>query len=97
MNEKQITELIAKLKADEITEADFINKLKVLDTEDVHGFASIDHHRALRTGFPEVIFAEGKTVEQVVEIFIRLKSNDQPTPMYSIGLTPQLFVFNVTL
>jgi NCAIR mutase (PurE)-related protein len=35
-------------------------------------FASIDHHRALRQGFPEVIFGEGKTVEQTVAIAERL-------------------------
>lgn len=36
------------------------------------GFATIDHHRALRTGFPEVIFAQGKTPAQVVAIASRL-------------------------
>ena len=35
-------------------------------------FASIDHHRALRSGFPEVVFGEGKTVDQTVEICERL-------------------------
>lgn len=35
-------------------------------------FASIDHHRALRQGFPEVVFGEGKTTEQVVEIATRI-------------------------
>src|SRR5438105_1826862 len=36
------------------------------------GFAKLDHHRALRTGMPEVIFAEGKSDAQMVEIFSRL-------------------------
>ena len=36
------------------------------------GFATIDHHRALRQGFPEVIFGEGKTPEQVLEIAMRI-------------------------
>jgi len=36
------------------------------------GFATIDHHRALRAGFPEVVFGEGKTVEQIVAICDRL-------------------------
>lgn len=36
------------------------------------GFATIDHHRALRQGFPEVIFGEGKTPEQVLEIALRI-------------------------
>ncbi|MDO9534654.1 MAG: nickel pincer cofactor biosynthesis protein LarB [Bacillota bacterium] len=45
-----------------------LQKLKILPYEDL-GFAKIDHHRALRRGFPEVIFCQGKTVEQVVKIF----------------------------
>ena len=36
------------------------------------GFASIDHHRALRQGFPEVVFGGGKTVDQVVSIAVRI-------------------------
>ena len=35
-------------------------------------FATIDHHRALRSGYPEVVFGEGKTVDQTVEICERL-------------------------
>ena len=38
------------------------------------GFASIDHHRALRQGYPEVVFGEGKTPEQLVEIAARIAS-----------------------
>lgn len=36
------------------------------------GYARIDHHRALRKGFPEVVYCEGKTIDQVVEIMSRL-------------------------
>ena len=39
------------------------------------GFARIDHHRTLRQGFPEVIFCEGKTVEQVIAIADRIVSS----------------------
>ncbi len=39
--------------------------------EDV-GFARVDHHRAIRQGFPEVVFGEGKTPEQVAEISARI-------------------------
>ncbi len=35
-------------------------------------FATVDHHRAIRCGFPEVIFCPGKTTEQISEIFVRL-------------------------
>ena len=39
------------------------------------GFATIDHHRALRQGFPEVIYGEGKTTEQLVSIARRIAEN----------------------
>ena len=36
------------------------------------GFATIDHHRALRQGFPEVMYGAGKTPEQICEIALRI-------------------------
>ena len=54
-----------------------IDQLKMLPYEPLNGYANLDHHRQLRTGFPEVIFAQGKTSEQVVEIFIHLQNQGQ--------------------
>jgi NCAIR mutase (PurE)-related protein len=48
-----------------------LQKLRQLPFEDL-GFAKLDHHRALRTGMPEVIFASGKTTVQVAAIFERM-------------------------
>ncbi len=48
-----------------------LDRLRDLPFEDL-GFAKLDHHRALRTGMPEVIFAAGKTTAQVAEIFARM-------------------------
>jgi NCAIR mutase (PurE)-related protein len=48
-----------------------LQKLRHLPFEDL-GFAKLDHHRALRTGMPEVIFAAGKTSIQVAAIFERM-------------------------
>ena len=50
-----------------------IEKLRHLPFESM-GFATIDHHRHLRRGFPEVIFCPGKTTEQVIRIFESLAS-----------------------
>jgi hypothetical protein len=49
-------------------------QLKLLPYEDM-GFAQVDHHRALRKGFPEVIFCEPKTAEQVTMIAQRIVAN----------------------
>ena len=48
-----------------------IKKMKFMPFEDL-GFAKLDHHRALRKGFPEVVFCKNKTVEQVVNIVKKL-------------------------
>lgn len=48
-----------------------LERLRDLPFEDL-GFAKLDHHRALRTGMPEVIFSEGKTAAQVAHIFDRM-------------------------
>jgi pyridinium-3,5-biscarboxylic acid mononucleotide synthase len=48
-----------------------LERLRHLPFEDL-GFAKLDHHRALRTGMPEVIFAQGKTEAQVATIFARM-------------------------
>jgi hypothetical protein len=48
-----------------------LERLRHLPFEDL-GFAKLDHHRALRTGMPEVIFAQGKSSAQVAAIFARM-------------------------
>ena len=53
-----------------------LNKLKHLNYQPVDEFAKIDHHRALRTGFPEVIWGQDKTVEQLIKIFQAMESKN---------------------
>ena len=48
-----------------------VEKLRTLPFEDL-GFAKVDHHRAIRTGFPEVVYAPGKTPEQLARIAERI-------------------------
>jgi NCAIR mutase (PurE)-related protein len=45
--------------------------------EDIGGFAKVDLQRAKRTGFPEVIYGEGKTVEQIAAIFQKLTAHHE--------------------
>ena len=73
MDEQQIRALLSEIRAGTCGDDEFVQKLKSLSSEDL-GFARLDHHRHLRTGFPEVIFAQGKTVAQVAEIFSRLSA-----------------------
>ncbi len=61
---KQILESVYSKSLDPDSAANLLRDLPFQDL----GFAKIDHHRALRKGFPEVIFCQSKTPEQVVEI-----------------------------
>jgi NCAIR mutase (PurE)-related protein len=62
---------LERVKTGEISVSEAVRELSVLPYEDL-SFAKVDHHRDMRTGFPEVIFGRGKTVEQIVTIAQRL-------------------------
>ncbi|MFH0983875.1 MAG: nickel pincer cofactor biosynthesis protein LarB [Planctomycetota bacterium] len=67
MDESRIRELLNAVREDRVDLEQAISTLRSMPFEDL-GFAKVDHHRALRCGFPEVIYCEGKTVEQVTAI-----------------------------
>jgi pyridinium-3,5-biscarboxylic acid mononucleotide synthase len=71
MDRLQIEALLNEVRAGSTGVAEALERLKNLPFEDL-GFAKVDHHRALRTGMPEVIFAESKTAAQVAAIFARM-------------------------
>ena len=71
MDEKSLRHLLARLAAGDLSVDAAVDSLRTLPFEDL-GFAQLDHHRALRGGFPEVIFCAGKTPEQVATIVERL-------------------------
>lgn len=66
-----LRELLEQLAAGATDVDSVLRRLASLPFEDL-SFACVDHHRALRCGFPEVVFGTGKTAEQVLAIFDRL-------------------------
>ena len=73
MVQRHLTELLEAVRGGRVAVEEAVERLKVLPFEDL-GFAKIDHHRALRKGFPEVIFGDGKPVEHIVEIMARMRA-----------------------
>jgi len=67
MNQSDLLKILESVKAGELAPEVAIERLKHLPFEDL-GFAKVDHHRALRQGFAEVIFGKGKTPQQVAAI-----------------------------
>jgi len=74
MNSDQMRELFEAVRSGAVGVDAAIDRVRHLPFEDL-GFAKVDHHRALRQGMAEVILAQGKTPEQVVEIASRILEN----------------------
>ncbi len=77
MDTSRIRSLLARVQAGDVPVDEAVRSLRDLPFEDL-GFARLDHHRALRQGLGEVIFGEGKTPEQVVDIFSALRHHGGP-------------------
>jgi pyridinium-3,5-biscarboxylic acid mononucleotide synthase len=73
MDEAQLKLLLAAVASGATSIDEAVQRLRRLPFEQLP-FATIDHHRALRCGHPEVIFCQGKTIEQVVQIAQSLRS-----------------------
>ena len=67
MSPKTLEQLLRQVRQGQVTVEQALQRLRSLPFEDL-GFASLDHHRSLRQGFPEVVLCEGKTAAQVVAI-----------------------------
>jgi hypothetical protein len=67
VNEDKLREILQALRDGTTTIDAVLERLRLMPYEDL-GFARVDHHRALRRGFPEVIFGEGKSAGQITEI-----------------------------
>ena len=76
MEVNKLETLLLRFKNGETDLAQTLDTLKHLPFEDM-GFAKVDHHRALRTGYPEVIFCQGKTHEQVEKIYQSLQAHNE--------------------
>jgi NCAIR mutase (PurE)-related protein len=68
MTGKELEELLKQVSAGTISTEDALERLRSFPYTDL-GFAKIDHHREIRTGYPEIVYCAGKTIEQITEIF----------------------------
>ena len=67
MDPDALKDLLENVRTKSVSVDDAMERLKSLPFDDL-GFARVDHHRCLRCGFPEVIFCEGKTIDQVLGV-----------------------------
>jgi len=72
MELKKLNLILQGVRTGRISVEQALQRLKTLPFEDI-GFATIDHHRSLRQGFPEVIWGEGKTGQQIIAIIKKME------------------------
>ena len=75
MNPARLKHLLENVRAGKSSVAKALDELRDLPYEDL-GYARLDHHRALRQGIPEVIFSQGKTRDQILEIAAHLGAGE---------------------
>jgi NCAIR mutase (PurE)-related protein len=73
MDPARLRELLESLEAGRTSVEEAVDALRTLPFRQLGHVATVDHHRHLRLGFPEVVFGEGKTAEQIVAILTELR------------------------
>jgi NCAIR mutase (PurE)-related protein len=87
VNPERLEQLLGDVKNGSVTVSEAIDQLRSLPFEDL-GFASLDHHRSIRQGFPEVVLCEGKTQTQIKAIAKVLLKHHRP--FLATRATPQV-------
>lgn len=74
MDQRKLSEILEEVKAGRREVSDALQALRYLPAENLD-FACLDHHRHLRTGFPEVVYGENKSGQQISAIMARMLAN----------------------
>jgi NCAIR mutase (PurE)-related protein len=77
MREQDLARILQQVKQGDLSVEAALERLRTLPFEDI-GCATVDHHRALRRGFPEVIWGEGKTAAEIVAIMQAMARKKYP-------------------
>ncbi|MFO7749504.1 MAG: nickel pincer cofactor biosynthesis protein LarB [Desulfobacteraceae bacterium] len=76
MNQKRVAEILDQVEKGVISARDAKNQFKDFFFEDID-YAHVDHHRSIRKGFPEVIFGQGKSYEQIIGIMQSMAHHEE--------------------
>ncbi len=96
MNAEALREVLEQVRTGGRSIEDALERIKDLPYQDL-GFARLDHHRALRQGFPEVVFCEGKRTEHTVAIMQELAQEHTNGLVMGTRVTPETFAALATI
>jgi len=84
VDRKRLKKLLDEVRAGKVGVSKAMQSLRGMPLEEL-GFATLDLHRAVRRGFPEVVYGPGKTIEQVVAIVRSLRKAGQTVLVTRVG------------
>ena len=77
LDKAKLLELLSEVQAGQVAPSEALSRIRWSPFENLEGVANVDHHRKLRCGFPEVIFGQGKTADQILAILeVQLQHGD---------------------
>jgi NCAIR mutase (PurE)-related protein len=77
MDSHELSELLEGVRRGDVSPGDAAGRIKTPPYVEAGGFAKVDLHRRVRCGYPEVVFGQGKTAEQIEKIFRVLLAHEQ--------------------
>jgi len=84
MDRDRLKKLLSDVRTGKVGVAAALERIRGLPMEDL-GFATVDLHRAVRRGFPEVVYGEGKSLDQIVKIVRSLRKAGQTVLVTRVG------------
>ena len=84
MDRDRLKKLLDQVRTGKVGVAAAMERIRGLPLDDL-GFAKVDLHRAVRRGFPEVVYGEGKSLEQIVKIVASLRKAGQTVLVTRVG------------
>jgi NCAIR mutase (PurE)-related protein len=90
MDAESLQHLLNAVATGKVNPTDAVEKIKQLEIQTVGDFARIDHHRQLRTGFPEVIWGQDKTPDQILQIMQAMQQRQQI--VMATRIRPDVFI-----
>jgi NCAIR mutase (PurE)-related protein len=78
MDPARLKSLLGEVAAGRTTVDAAVEELRALPFREIAGVATVDHHRGLRLGFPEVIYGQGKTASEIAAILVELDGSGHP-------------------
>ncbi|MPZ19175.1 MAG: nickel pincer cofactor biosynthesis protein LarB [Luteitalea sp.] len=88
IDSKRLVELLRAVQSGQCSVEQALDRLRLLPFEDLD-FATLDHHRSVRQGFPEVVLGQGKTTDQIAQIASRLSEQSETVLITRVG--PEAF------